>query len=160
MSELGWNRSTLLLPSPPAAPETALEKSEFTFSGSFDPYILQPCPSAAPYPPEHYRLCFCFVFFRKSAPTAFSTQFRAPTQPAPLLAPKTTNQQDFYPTSVTVSGIGQHKPLAWKLAIFIAYSSDSKACIQDQSKMWPHYVSGSILMLHKGSPNASVPPTA
>lgn len=73
------------------------------------PTYAQPCPSAVLQHILQNTKKVCFAFFRKSALTAFSTQFRAPTQPAPLLAPKTTNQQDFYPTSVTVSGIGQHQ---------------------------------------------------
>lgn len=78
------------------------------------PVLLQHCSLTA----RELRWCHFFFSFRQSALKEFSTQFGPPTQPAPLLVPKTINQKDFYPTSLPVSGIGQPQTSGLETGIF------------------------------------------
>lgn len=106
-------------PPPPAAPETLCFREFEIYSNSLDFYIHQPCPSSAlQLNSQRTKVVSFFFSFRQSALKEFSTQFGPPTQPAPLLVPKTINQKDFYPTSLPVSGIGQPQTSGLETGIF------------------------------------------
>lgn len=104
-------------PQLPAAHETALEKCKFTPSKSLGSCTPQLCNSPAPWPNlQRPSWVFCFGlfyvlgFFSEILPLQnFQLNLGHWHNQLLLLALETINQEPFYPTSVTISGIGQHQ---------------------------------------------------